>query len=269
MSSHQSGDENWSDCEPEYELETFTIQDYNFHLLTVVPPPLEYMSRLHSNQQEISGRQVWCGSVLLCKYMLTNPSIVRDKRILELGSGTGIVGMLASKLVSDSAKCVCLTDGDTVAVGLLMQNLSNLDNRVDRSICNGRHLLWGCGTEEEKQRNASFEQWCKEKWPNLPWNSDEEGDDVKFDLILAGDVLYKPFLPTLFFSTVNRYLSRDGELYLCHIPRNHVYHKLVVDAATQAGFSVEKLQVDIKELPDGCPLPDAETAVIYRIRRNT
>jgi hypothetical protein len=38
---------------------------FSLHVLTVVPPPLEYMSRLHSQQREISGRQVWTGSLFL------------------------------------------------------------------------------------------------------------------------------------------------------------------------------------------------------------
>ena len=52
--------------EPEYEPERFTIsKEYEVEVLAVVPPPIEFMSALHSNQQEISGRQVWCGSLLL------------------------------------------------------------------------------------------------------------------------------------------------------------------------------------------------------------
>jgi hypothetical protein len=38
---------------------------FSLHVLTVIPPPLEYMSQLHTQQQEISGRQVWTGSLFL------------------------------------------------------------------------------------------------------------------------------------------------------------------------------------------------------------
>lgn len=76
--------------EPEYEWEEIPIpgvvalqndddnddndehdddDDFSLHVLTVVPPPLEYMSRLHSQQQEISGRQVWTGSLFLAQVL--------------------------------------------------------------------------------------------------------------------------------------------------------------------------------------------------------
>jgi hypothetical protein len=52
--------------EPEYEPERFLVaMEYHLEVLTLVPPPIEFMSVLHSNQQEISGRKVWCGSLLL------------------------------------------------------------------------------------------------------------------------------------------------------------------------------------------------------------
>ena len=65
-SSSSPLDSDNEDCyEPEYELEYFAIDRYHLRLLAVVPPPLEYMMTLHSTHQEISGRQVWCGSLLL------------------------------------------------------------------------------------------------------------------------------------------------------------------------------------------------------------
>ena len=52
--------------EPEYEPEVVSLgENLSLQVLTVVPPALEYMSQLHSQQQEISGRQVWTGSLLL------------------------------------------------------------------------------------------------------------------------------------------------------------------------------------------------------------
>ena len=36
----------------------------------VTAPPLEYMASLHSSNQEISGRQVWTGSLSLANTLL-------------------------------------------------------------------------------------------------------------------------------------------------------------------------------------------------------
>jgi hypothetical protein len=76
--------------EPEYELECFTIEDrYSIRLLAVVPPPLEYMMSLHSAQQEISGRQVWCGSLLLAHALVQlvsqeDPDYFKSKRLVNV-----------------------------------------------------------------------------------------------------------------------------------------------------------------------------------------
>lgn len=74
--------------EPEYEPEDFLIADrYQVRLLAVVPPPLEYMMSLHSTHQEISGRKVWCGSLLLAHALVhivdQEPTYLQDKRYVS------------------------------------------------------------------------------------------------------------------------------------------------------------------------------------------
>ncbi|CAN0225805.1 unnamed protein product, partial [Ectocarpus sp. 8 AP-2014] len=56
---------------------------------------------------EISGQRLWEGSLLLCAYLVELD--LQGKSVLELGAGTGIVGMLAAKL---GAQTLILTDGD-------------------------------------------------------------------------------------------------------------------------------------------------------------
>jgi hypothetical protein len=50
-----------------------------------VAPPLEYMASLHTNNQEISGRQIWTGSISLANTLLHLPdgekqNIFQNKR---------------------------------------------------------------------------------------------------------------------------------------------------------------------------------------------
>jgi predicted nicotinamide N-methyase len=44
------------------------------------------------------GGSVWMASIALSQYLSMNPSIVQKKRILELGSGVGLLGITISKL---------------------------------------------------------------------------------------------------------------------------------------------------------------------------
>lgn len=90
MDNKDGNDDSSSDYEPEYEPEEFRIihepSETNIHLeaLTVIPPPIEYMSEIHTRKVEISGRQVWCGSLSLayffCQKKVQDPQLFRNKR---------------------------------------------------------------------------------------------------------------------------------------------------------------------------------------------
>ena len=190
-----------------------------------------------------------------------------NKRVLELGAGTGLLGMLASRL---GARCAALTDGDDVAVELLQRNLDSASNRIDGTKARARRLLWGNDDNDdvvvrEEDRSDAFEGWCREAWPDV-WSPDEA---VSFDYVLAGDVMYKEGLPRLFFETARRFLKRGGDgtaaLLLCHVPRSTVSQEVVRDAAEEAGFVIVEVSTDLRDLPEGCVREDAERAAIYRV----
>mmetsp|Transcript_29138 Transcript_29138/g.45287 ORF Transcript_29138/g.45287 Transcript_29138/m.45287 type:complete len:267 (-) Transcript_29138:3188-3988(-) len=256
--------------EPEYEWEKFRIsKDHSFSVLCVVPPPLEYMAMLHTEKTEISGRQVWTGSLLACRYLIENPHLVEGKRVLELGAGTGVLGMLSHNL---NSKCVALTDGDPLSVEHIHQNLTenNISGPIEgNSNCAtaATHLLWG-----DDESMDSFSQWSVENLRlqnRSMWDPDER---IQFDTIIAGDVMYKKELPSLFFRTVSKYLAfTDGELLLCHVPRSCVDHNVVKAAASEAGFAVEEVHLEKTELIDddidGVDIDDARRAALYRIMK--
>jgi predicted nicotinamide N-methyase len=190
--------------------------------------------------------------------------------MLELGSGTGILGMAVSKLLpSDvcnrASSCLLLTDGDKHAVELLRTNVVNSFNDIDDSIVGCKELVWG-----DTDSTCAMEEWCHSRWKHI-WN--DSSRNCSFTMILAGDVLYKPELPSLFFSTVRRLIEEPaGVLWLCHVPRANVAHEIVVTAAEKAGFSVEA--ISIEDIPvEGCPDEDLSRARVYRmmvdVSRNT
>jgi Lysine methyltransferase len=60
------------------------------------------------------GAQLWSVSHILCRELAAHPALVRGRRVLELGSGTGLVGIVAAALgaqlvrVCQMCVCVCL-----------------------------------------------------------------------------------------------------------------------------------------------------------------
>jgi hypothetical protein len=53
------------------------------------------------------GARVWTVAHMLCRELAAHPSIVRGQRVLEIGAGCGVCGILAAKL---GAEAVVLTD---------------------------------------------------------------------------------------------------------------------------------------------------------------
>ena len=243
-----------SDYEPEYEPEVVDLPGgMHIKVMTLVPPPLEYMSALHDSGLEVSSRVVWTGSLLLCHHLCLEPSRVRGS-CLELGAGTGIVSiMLAKKGMGDS---IVMTDGDDEALRLLRENLTmnGLDIAVPPS------YMWG-NDDTQIESLRSF--------LGLP-------APLNFDTILAGDVMYKPELPSLFFSSVSRLLSPSGTLYLCHIPRNGVTHELVVETCEGQGLSIVRddsfafeAEENPTQLPPQAKMDDAVRAAVYKVTRTS
>ena len=73
-----------------------------------------------------TGSSVWDGAVVLARFLETHPSLVRGKRVLELGAGTGFGGLCAAAL---GALTVTLTDIEA-CLPLLRENAAGVDGVV-------------------------------------------------------------------------------------------------------------------------------------------
>ena len=112
-------------------------------------PPLPAGSRLALNTPGWgrgvgTGGAVWPAAELLARWMLDERMAVQGARVLELGSGTGAVGLFAAGC---GASSVLLTDGDASLCSLAADNAR--DNRAlmpDVSVTTRRYR-WG-GSEE-------------------------------------------------------------------------------------------------------------------------
>ncbi|CAM9270371.1 unnamed protein product, partial [Ectocarpus fasciculatus] len=81
-----------------------------------------------------TGLNTWDGAVVLAKYLEANPHIVAGKRVLELGSGTGLAGIAAAML---GAKISVLTD-----LQYTMENLQlNIRNNLNETETAGRTAI--------------------------------------------------------------------------------------------------------------------------------
>jgi predicted nicotinamide N-methyase len=189
---------------------------------------IELVGEKQENGQLLSstGLTVWKASRLLCEYLISTTQQTRKlssfqqnnehfrpfrsdstaaaaaaarttnlrmmlegERVLELGAGLGLCGILAHKM---GASCVCITDGDVDVMEKLRENVIRNDCDIHSVTC--VQLIWG------------------EELPRLPYD--------KFDTILGADIVYIEEALAMLWKTVDALLAIDGKFVLSFVPRN-------------------------------------------------
>lgn len=199
------------DDEVEYEPETVTIGPFTFQILTVARMPVAVLMMNAAVGVEISGQKVWCGSIGVAQYLIESPSLVEGKLVVELGSGTGVLGMICKRL---GAAKVVLTDHDDRSLSHM--RLDVISNKVDADIF---RFDWF---------NPDMAGLVE---TSLSSSTSYEPEPCREIVIVAGDVLYKKALLEPFFEATKLILDlssqipskfSSSEMILCHIPRAEV-----------------------------------------------
>ena len=148
-------------------------------------------------QDDTTGYGIWSASLVLAQWLVSSSSSSvmdwQDKRVLELGSGLGLCGILAHRL---GAAQVIMTDGDTDVLRQLRSNLPLNDiiiqEHEEQLSCH--QLLWG-----QSSSQAFLQHYCA----NQP-----------VDLILASDVIYTPVVIRPLWQTVQTLLRKQRGIFL-------------------------------------------------------
>ena len=211
----------------DYEEEEVRVAGQKF-LIQSLPEqlPLEVLSKLVDANVEISGRCPWPGSLLLATYLAKSSDRVlhvTGKRVIELGAGSGILGLALSKWCEH----IVLTDADPFALNLINVNVEKNLSVESNTIV--RKLRWG---EAEDIENCSI--------------------GGSFDVVLAADVCYKLEIVAPLVQTCAQLAP---VFVLCHVPRHGVTHDFVTKEASKAGYELKEcITVDealIAMAPDG------------------
>lgn len=149
-------------------------------------PPLPQGSRLAINAPGWgrgigTGGAVWPAAETLCQWLLEEQRLVQGASVLELGSGTGAVGIFAAGC---GASHVLLTDGDESLVSLAAENAQN-----------NRALLPDANVNSRRYR----------------WGSTVDGLGGPFDLCLCSDITYEPGYHAPLIKTLSLLLEAPAE----------------------------------------------------------
>ena len=182
--------------------------------------------------QGTTGLVSWQGALVLKHWAESvGEHVLRDKRVLELGSGLGLFGMALIK--SGIAREFILTDGHEKVLNFLRLNaglnLSNKKNFDPEDVLRDPEEASEKFSWEFEAANGVLIKILKLDWTG--WN---EASIPSADIIVASDVVYAPALITPFIETLTVMMMKKG----C---------KMAFVAATKRnGNSIETFLGDLK-----------------------
>jgi predicted nicotinamide N-methyase len=106
--------------------------------------PLVLINQVTTRQsaQKDVGFVMWPSAVALSRWLVSNPQVIKDCSVLELGAGCGLSGLVAANL---KPKSVILTDFNPTVLDNLRGNIV-LNNNVQTARAMGLDFYQQCGT---------------------------------------------------------------------------------------------------------------------------
>jgi predicted nicotinamide N-methyase len=157
------------------------------------------------------SQTIWPAGVMLGDYAIAHSELVRGRRVLELGSGTGITALMLLPLQPAS---LLLTDLAS-ALDLLCENLHN-NSRFDTAL--HVELAQQSAVNSNGKQNAFV---CELDWERCT-NDELAQKHFQCDLIVAADVAYDPVLISSLLRVIAILLELNPtvEVLLCSAERN-------------------------------------------------
>ncbi|EKX41731.1 hypothetical protein GUITHDRAFT_141732 [Guillardia theta CCMP2712] len=161
------------------------------------------------------GCFIWPSAVLLSQYLFEHSGVVRNSKVLELGAGVGLPGLLCRKL---GASRVLLTDLSKPPI--ILSNLQHNCCANELEHCSAAPMDWGIVTEEM----LLMRRTC-------------------YDVLLAADCLYSSSLYEDFLCTASFFLrpAPKGEAGASSVKAPARPRLFTVFQERGSGFSLARL----------------------------
>ncbi|KAF5973846.1 protein FAM86A [Fusarium bulbicola] len=173
-----------------------------------------------------TGLRTWEAALHLGSYLCQNRHIVKGKRVLELGAGTGYLSILCANFLD--SQHVIASDGSDDVINNLPDNLF-LNDLQDSTQVTPMDVKWGhalMGTEEEK------------------WNGGRP-----IDVVLGADITYDKSVIRALIGTLREVfdLHPHVEVFISATQRNEKTFQTFLDQCQANGLAVEVIQFPISK----------------------
>ncbi|KAF8949307.1 hypothetical protein BGZ47_006844 [Haplosporangium gracile] len=254
-----------------------------------------YLLSKHIAQGDVLQLEPWTSDSL----SNTPPSTLPLPKILELGSGTGLVGFTAALYSNPKGPKVILSDYHPNVISTLHHNskLNNLDSKCDiqlldwRDILRKRKLRWNAwqnkGNEKHQEQDTKATPYRSTEYDNVAPSSasgtapDNETDcqelteSDRMDLILGAEVVYDHGHAELVAHVVDEYLKKDlisANTQIPHERRRPAFHIMFplrtthADVIADFDFWMDKMGlIDCRQAKEW-GREDGETTFLYHWR---
>jgi archaellin len=187
-----------------------------------------------------TGLNVWDGSIVLSKYLESHKDLVNQKNVLEVGSGTGVVGIVAAIL---GATKVILTDLD-YSIDNLQNNITLNKDVIGSSNSDNATIV-------DSPVDAKVLDWFHPEACQIWAGDDEEYRSWIPDIILASDVVWIESLVIPLVQTLHYICCKDAShqrksplILMSYQCRSKVVESILLETLTQYSFLMEELDMD-------------------------
>lgn len=171
----------------------------------------EAQNSSHIGEDGGTGLNVWDGAMLLTRYIEKVPNIVKNKKVIELGSGCGVVGIAAAIC---GCKQVVMTDL-SYALPLMRTNVDrNKSAWKDNVIVSCKECDWFNPPNVDE---LLLDQNCEIIKSNYP------------DVILVADCVWISSLIAPLLHTLKQYTSESTEVFITYQQRGREAHEMFME----------------------------------------
>lgn len=143
---------------------------------------------------DLTGQLVWPASTTLAYYLIKNKELLSEQTLLELGSGTGLTGLIASLY----SKHITLTDHNNVVLDLLNENSKSASFEIKSD-----NSKWITKSTANNMRIVK-----------LDWGNEDDINQFtrnSFKIIIGSDIIYWYDAINPLLETVDALLSYDSD----------------------------------------------------------